>query len=89
MDTANPAILCTKVDKHAGDWPSTSFAQLFVIAKKCVEAKLDPRPEIADVSDTLLQVIFEGEVFRVSQLASDLVILSWSVAVCSHCICFN
>ena len=54
MDTANPAILCTKVDEHAGDWPSTSFVQLFAIAKRCVESKLDPRPEIADVSVSML-----------------------------------
>ena len=50
MDKANPAILCTKVDEHAGDWPSNSFVELFKIAKRCVEPKLGPRPEIADVS---------------------------------------
>ncbi len=52
MDTATPAILCTRVDEHAGDWPSDSFVGLFKIAKKCVESKLAPRPEIADVGLT-------------------------------------
>nr|CAL36106.1 IRAK4-like protein [Suberites domuncula] len=49
MDKGNPSILCTKVDEHAGDWPSESFVGLFTIAKDCVEPKLEPRPEIAHI----------------------------------------
>ena len=49
MDKGNPSILCTKVDEHAGDWPSASFVGLFDIAKLCVETKLHTRPEISAV----------------------------------------
>ncbi len=57
MDTATPAILCTRVDEHAGDWPSESFVGLFKIASKCVESKLTARPEIAEVRNTYLLYI--------------------------------
>ena len=50
MDKDISNILCTKVDEHAGDWPSESFLELFRIAKKCVEPKMSIRPEIDDVS---------------------------------------
>lgn len=50
MEEDRPNILCTKVDQHAGDWPSTSFLQLFRIAKLLVEPKYTKRPEIKDVS---------------------------------------
>ena len=50
MDKDISNILCTKVDEHAGDWPSESFLELFRIAKKCVEPKMSVRPEINDVS---------------------------------------
>ena len=50
MDKDISNILCTKVDEHAGDWPSESFLELFRIAKKCVEPKMSARPEINDVS---------------------------------------
>ena len=50
METADPKVLCGKVDEHAGDWPSQSFVDLFLIAKKCVEPKMVNRPEIAEVS---------------------------------------
>ena len=53
MDKDISNILCTKVDEHAGDWPSESFLELFRIAKKCVEPKMSQRPEIDDVSATL------------------------------------
>lgn len=49
MEEDRPNILCTKVDKHAGNWPSESFLELFRVAKKCVEPKLPQRPEIAEV----------------------------------------
>lgn len=50
MEEDRPNILCTKVDEHAGNWPSTSFIELFHIAKRCVEPRQQHRPEIADVS---------------------------------------
>ena len=50
MDKGISNILCTKVDEHAGDWPSESFLGLFRIAKKCVEPKMTVRPEIDEVS---------------------------------------
>lgn len=50
MDKDISNILCTKVDEHAGDWPSESFLELFRIAKKCVEPKMSARPEIDSVS---------------------------------------
>ena len=50
MDKDISNILCTKVDEHAGDWPSESFLELFRIAKKCVEPKMSARPEIDGVS---------------------------------------
>ncbi len=49
MEEDRPNILCTKVDQHAGDWPSSSFLQLFRIAKQLVEPKYTKRPEIKDV----------------------------------------
>ena len=49
MDKDISNILCTKVDEHAGDWPSESFLGLFRIAKKCVEPKMSARPEIDTV----------------------------------------
>ena len=54
MDKDISNILCTKVDEHAGDWPSESFLELFRIAKKCVEPKMSQRPEIDDVRVLLL-----------------------------------
>ena len=54
MDKDISNILCTKVDEHAGDWPSESFLELFRIAKKCVEPKMSQRPEIDDVRVILL-----------------------------------
>ncbi len=53
MDKDISNILCTKVDEHAGDWPSESFLELFRIAKKCVEPKMSIRPEIDDVSRSI------------------------------------
>lgn len=53
MDKDISNILCTKVDEHAGDWPSESFLELFRIAKKCVEPKMSQRPEIDDVSQSI------------------------------------
>jgi hypothetical protein len=49
MEEDRRNILCTKVDPHAGNWPSDAFIELFHIAKKCVEARLKHRPEIAAV----------------------------------------
>ena len=49
MDTDIPQILCTKMDEHAGAWPSESFVSLFRIARKCVEPKMHNRPEIHQV----------------------------------------
>ena len=49
MEKDRPNILCTKVDEHAGDWPSSAFLGLFRVAKRCVEPKLTSRPEIAEV----------------------------------------
>lgn len=54
MDKGLKNVLCTRVDAHAGDWPSTSFLELFDIAKKCVEPKMTQRPEISDVRDYTL-----------------------------------
>ena len=54
MEQDNPQVLCTKVDEHAGDWPSNAFIGLFRAAKKCVEPKLSLRPEIAEVSIILM-----------------------------------
>lgn len=54
MDKDISNILCTKVDEHAGDWPSESFLELFRIAKKCVEPKMSQRPEIDDVSAEII-----------------------------------
>ena len=50
MEEFRKNILCTKVDKYAGNWPSDSFVELFRVAKVCVEPKLKSRPEIAEVS---------------------------------------
>lgn len=50
MEQGVVAVLCTKIDGQAGDWPSESFLRLFNTAKKCVEPKMTPRPEVADVS---------------------------------------
>ena len=49
MEKGISNVLCTKVDEHAGDWPSQSFLDLFFIARKCVEPKMVNRPEIAEV----------------------------------------
>lgn len=49
MDTDIPQILCTKIDEHAGAWPSESFVSLFRTARKCVEPKMHSRPEIHEV----------------------------------------
>ena len=49
MDTDIPQILCTKIDEHAGAWPSESFVSLFRTARKCVEPKMHGRPEIHEV----------------------------------------
>ena len=49
MEENKPHILCTKVDSHAGNWPSSSFLELFQVAKECVEGKYHKRPEIAEV----------------------------------------
>ena len=49
MEEDRPNILCTKVDPFAGNWPSSAFIELFHVAKKCVEPKLQSRPEIAEV----------------------------------------
>ncbi len=49
MDKGLGNILCTKIDEHAGDWPSESFIDFFRIAKQCVEPKMTLRPEIAGV----------------------------------------
>jgi len=49
MEEDRPNILCTKVDSHAGNWPSDAFLGLFRVAKRCVEPKLASRPEIAEV----------------------------------------
>ena len=48
MDKDIAPILCTKIDEHAGDWPSKSFVELFRIARECVK-KMSQRPEMADV----------------------------------------
>ena len=50
MDTDIPQILCTKIDEHAGAWPSESFVSLFRTARKCVEPKMHSRPEVHEVS---------------------------------------
>lgn len=60
MDKDISNILCTKVDEHAGDWPSESFLELFRIAKKCVEPKMSLRPEIDDVSATFARPLFNA-----------------------------
>ena len=49
MDTDIPQILCTKIDEHAGAWPSESFVSLFRIARKCVEPRMHCRPEVHEV----------------------------------------
>ena len=49
MDTDIPQILCTKIDEHAGAWPSESFVSLFRIARKCVEPKMHNRLEVSQV----------------------------------------
>ena len=51
MEDDRPNILCTKVDEHAGNWPSFSFFQLFRIAKQFLEPKFLKRPDIKDVSN--------------------------------------
>ena len=51
MEDYRPNILSTKVDEHAGDWPSSSFLQLFRIAKQFVEPKFNKRSEIKEVSN--------------------------------------
>ena len=56
MEDDRPNILCTKVDEHAGDWPSSSFLQLFRLAKQFVEPKFSKRPEIKEVSNKQIQV---------------------------------
>ena len=58
MDKDISNILCTKVDEHAGDWPSESFLELFRIAKKCVEPKMSIRPEIDEVSGRAIVSFF-------------------------------
>ena len=58
MDKDISNILCTKVDEHAGDWPSESFLELFRIAKKCVEPKMSIRPEIHEVSGRAIVSFF-------------------------------
>ena len=50
MDKNEPQVLCTKIDKHAGDWPSDSFLELFHIARECVNSKMYTRPEMTEVS---------------------------------------
>ena len=56
MDKDISNILCTKVDEHAGDWPSESFLELLRIAKKCVEPKMSIRPEVDDVSHNIISM---------------------------------
>lgn len=53
MDTDIPQILCTKIDEHAGAWPSESFVSLFRTARKCVEPKMHLRPEVHEVYPTV------------------------------------
>ena len=48
MDKDIAAILCTKMDEKAGNWPSESFVQLFRIARECVQ-KISLRPEMTEV----------------------------------------
>lgn len=57
MDKGDPAVLCLKVDVHAGDWPSDSFVKLFNIAKGCVESSMVPRPEMNKVYNELEQLM--------------------------------
>jgi hypothetical protein len=57
MDTDIPQILCTKIDQHAGAWPSESFVSLFRTARKCVESKMHIRPEIHEVYPELEQLV--------------------------------
>ena len=53
MEQNIAAVLCTKIDEHAGDWPSESFVGLFRIARKCVEPKMVNRAEINEVRPCL------------------------------------
>lgn len=64
MDTDIPQILCTKIDEHAGAWPSESFVSLFRTARKCVEPKMHSRPEVHEVYTLIM-----------SQLETDLTCL--------------
>jgi interleukin-1 receptor-associated kinase 4 len=57
MDTDIPQILCTKIDEHAGAWPSESFVSLFRTARKCVEPKMHSRPEVHEVYPELEQLV--------------------------------
>ena len=50
LDKGNGSILCTKLDGTAGNWPSESFIELFVIAHQCLNAKMYARPEMAEVT---------------------------------------
>lgn len=49
MDLGLNSVLCTKVDVHAGDWPSQSFLGLFHIAGDCVKPKMVQRAEVVEV----------------------------------------
>jgi len=49
MDSGLANILCARVDEHAGDWPSQSFVDLFLIANQCVQPKMTQRAEVAEV----------------------------------------
>ena len=54
MEQDRPNILCTKIDKHSGNWPTDSFVGLFRVAKRCVEPALKERPEISEVRDNFV-----------------------------------
>ena len=49
MELGLNSVLCTKVDVHAGDWPSQSFLGLFRIAGDCVKPKMVQRVEVIEV----------------------------------------
>eukprot|EP00731_Ephydatia_muelleri_P017171 Em0010g269a len=57
LDKGNGSILCTKLDGTAGNWPSESFIELFVIAHQCLNAKMYARPEMAEVSGRLMRLM--------------------------------
>ena len=55
LDLAN--VLCAKVDEHAGDWPSQSFVDLFLIANQCVQPKMTQRAEVALPENRIVMVL--------------------------------